>query len=125
MKYIFDTAFGVFCRTFLTVAVVYAPLSLADNLSWQQESTGPSQMMHGGVGLLQTPTARMADEGAFSINYFDNEQYRYWSVSLQLFPWLESTVRYTDVRTRLYSPDPNFSGDQTLKDKGIDVKFRL
>jgi hypothetical protein len=34
-------------------------------------------------------------------------------------------VRYTDVRTRLYSPFPTFSGDQTLKDKGIDIKLRL
>ena len=29
------------------------------------------------------------------------------------------------MRTRLYSDDPDFSGDQTYKDKGIDVKFRL
>jgi len=84
-----------------------------------------SQMVRGGTGLLQTPTARMAKEGSLSINYNDIDQYRFWSVSLQLFPWMESTVRYTDVRTRLYSPFEGFSGDQTLKDKGIDVKFRL
>ena len=47
------------------------------------------------------------------------------SVSLQLFPWMEATARYTDVRTRLYSNVDDFSGDQTLKDKGLDVKFRL
>lgn len=84
-----------------------------------------SQMAQGGIGLLQTPTARMADEGTFSFTYSDIDQYRFWSASLQLFPWMETTVRYTDVRTRLYSPFPEFSGDQTLKDKGIDVKFRL
>jgi hypothetical protein len=38
---------------------------------------------------------------------------------------METTVRYTDVRTQLYSADPSFSGDQTYKDKGIDAKFRL
>jgi hypothetical protein len=85
----------------------------------------PSQMVQGGVGLWQTPTARMAPDGNLSINYTDNEEYRFWSATLQLFPWMESTVRYTDVRTRLYSSDPDFSGNQTLKDKGIDVKFRL
>jgi hypothetical protein len=67
----------------------------------------------------------MAKEGAFTVNYSDVDQYRFWTASIQLFPWMESTVRYTDVRTRLYSPFPGFSGDQTLKDKGIDVKFRL
>ncbi|WJG11226.1 YjbH domain-containing protein [Aliiglaciecola sp. LCG003] len=84
-----------------------------------------SQTVRGGTGLLQTPTARMAKEGSFTFNYNDIDQYRFWSASIQLFPWMESTVRYTDVRTRLYSPYPGFSGDQTLKDKGIDVKFRL
>lgn len=64
---------------------------------------GPSQSDFGGVGLLQTPTARMAREGELSLNYRDNDQYRYYSASVQLFPWLETTLRYTDVRTRQYS----------------------
>lgn len=89
------------------------------------EPLGPSQSDFGGVGLLQMPTARMAKEGEFSANYFDNEQYRRWSVSVQPFEWFEATLRYTDVRTRLYSSSPSFSGDQTYKDKGIDFKFRL
>ena len=37
----------------------------------------------------------------------------------------EATLRYTDVRTRLYNANPGFSGDQTYKDKGMDVKVRL
>ena len=53
-----------------------------------------------GVGLLQMPTARMADAGEFSANYQDNEQYRRWSVSVQPFEWLETTLRYTDTRSR-------------------------
>ncbi|WDA25910.1 YjbH domain-containing protein [Aeromonas hydrophila] len=89
------------------------------------EPLGPSQSDFGGVGLLQMPTARMAKEGEFSANYFDNEQYRRWSVSVQPFEWFEATLRYTDVRTRLYSFSPSFSGDQTYKDKGMDFKFRL
>lgn len=89
------------------------------------DGVGSSQQDFGGVGLMQMPTARMARVGEFSANYMDNEQYRRWSVSLQPFDWLETTLRYTDVRTRLYSPDPDFSGDQTYKDKGIDLKFRL
>ncbi|MCF4009308.1 YjbH domain-containing protein [Rheinheimera sp. UJ63] len=95
------------------------------NDSWPTLSNGPSQAVHGGVGLIQTPTARMAEEGNFSFNYTDNQQYRFWSVSIQLYPWLETTARYTDVRTRLYSSSEAFSGDQTYKDKGLDVKLRL
>ncbi|WP_372628017.1 YjbH domain-containing protein, partial [Arsukibacterium sp.] len=95
------------------------------SLRWQQSESGPSQMVRGGVGLIQTPTARMLSEGSLSANYTDNEEYRFWSVSIQLFDWMETTARYTDVRTRLYSPFPGFSNDQSYKDKGIDVKFRL
>ena len=42
-----------------------------------------------------------------------------------LFPWLEGTIRYTDVRTRKYSSDEDFSGDQSYKDKSFDFKVRL
>ncbi|MCC5450242.1 YjbH domain-containing protein [Rheinheimera sp. UJ51] len=95
------------------------------NDSWQQSPSALTQSVRGGVGLWQTPTARMAADGNVSLNYTDNDEYRFWSVSIQLFPWMEATARYTDVRTRLYSDFASFSGDQTLKDKGLDVKFRL
>jgi hypothetical protein len=93
--------------------------------AWNPSPMGSSLMVHGGTGLIQTPTSRMLAEGDLRVSYTDNDQYRFWSVTLQLYPWLQSTVRYTDLRTRLYSPFPGFSGNQTLKDKGIDVKFRL
>ncbi|HHQ4567133.1 TPA: YjbH domain-containing protein [Aeromonas hydrophila] len=86
---------------------------------------GPSQGDFGGAGLLQMPTARMAKTGEFSANYVDNDQYRRWSISAQPFDWFEATLRYTDVRTKKYSPYEEFSGDQTYKDKGMDFKFRL
>lgn len=79
----------------------------------------------GGVGLLQTPTARMNRVGEFSVNYSDVQEYRRMAVNLQLFPWLETTARYTDIRYRLYSQDPGFSGYQTYKDKGFDAKLLL
>ncbi|PQK75443.1 YjbH domain-containing protein [Pantoea ananatis] len=85
----------------------------------------PSQSDFGGVGLMQVPTARMAKEGEFSLNFRDNDQYRYYSASLQLFPWLETTVRYTDVRTRRYSAVESFSGNQSYKDKAFDLKLHL
>ena len=84
-----------------------------------------SQMDFGGVGLIQMPTARMAPEGEFSLGFTYNDIYRHGTVSIQLFPWLESTVRYTQVDGLLYSNDPSFSGDTLYTDKGIDFKVRL
>ncbi|WP_378007798.1 YjbH domain-containing protein [Aeromonas jandaei] len=93
--------------------------------SYVNDPYGPSQSDFGGVGLMQMPTARMAKVGEFSANYFDNDQYRRWSISVQPFDWFEATLRYTDVRTQLYSQNEDFSGEQTYKDKGIDFKLRL
>ncbi|HJS16561.1 MAG TPA: YjbH domain-containing protein [Rheinheimera sp.] len=105
------------------ITALLSPVSFAETN--QPLPNTYSQMTQGGVGLIQMPTARQNEAGSFSLNYQDSEEYRFWSASLQLFPWMETTVRYTDVRTQLYSDDPAFSGDQTYKDKGIDVKFRL
>jgi hypothetical protein len=114
-----------FMLTSLAAAISQAVVANDTPATWQQAKPEYGQAVHGGVGLIQTPTARMADEGNVSVNYTDNDDYRFWSVSIQLYPWMEATVRYTDVRNRLYSNSPEFSGDQTLKDKGIDAKFRL
>lgn len=84
-----------------------------------------SQSDFGGTGLLQLPTARIAPEGEFSLNYRDNDQYRFYTTSIALFPWLEGTIRYADVRTRRYSQNTAFSGNQSYKDKSFDFKVRL
>ncbi|WP_032097284.1 MULTISPECIES: YjbH domain-containing protein [unclassified Alteromonas] len=110
-------------RTTLAL-VVGSVLSTATQADTQINVT-PSQMVQGGNGLIQTPTARMREQGGMAINYTDNGEYRFWSVNIQLYDWMEATARYTDVRTRRYSQFESFSGDQTLKDKGLDVKFRL
>ena len=84
-----------------------------------------NQSDFGGVGLMQTPTARMHEEGEFSLNYVDNEQFRRMSVSLQVFPWLEATARYTDEREKIWGGGEEFSNNQTYKDKGFDAKFGI
>lgn len=86
-------------------------------------ATEPSQGDFGGVGLLQTPTARMAPEGYLSFNLNRVAPYSRLSLSLQPFDWLEGVFRYTSVSTQLYGPA--IAGDQSYKDKAFDVKARL
>lgn len=78
----------------------------------------------GGVGLLQTPTARMAPAGELSFNANRTDPISRYSISLQPLDWLEGTFRYTSVSNRLYGPTA-LSGDQSNKDKAVDVKVRL
>ncbi|OAN13526.1 hypothetical protein A3K86_13135 [Photobacterium jeanii] len=85
----------------------------------------PSQSDFGGVGLMQMPTGRVAKEGEFTLGGTFNNEYHHYTVSLQLLPWMETTIRYTLVQDLLYSGDEGFSGQTKYTDKGIDVKFRL
>ena len=78
----------------------------------------------GGVGLLQTPTARMAPAGELSLNANRTEPNTRYSLSLQPLDWLEGTFRYNVVSNRKYGPE-ELSGDQSYKDKAVDVKARL
>ena len=78
----------------------------------------------GGVGLLQTPTARMAPAGELSLNANRTDPYSRYSLSLQPLEWLEGTFRYTAISDIAYGPK-SISGDQSYKDKAVDVKARL
>lgn len=120
-------------RTHFTTLSQYVPDAQAGTeiepptlwLGEPEEKLRPSISDFGSIGLLQMPTGRHADQGEFSFTYHDQEEYRRWALNLQLFPWLEATIRYNDIRTRLYSQFEGFSGDQTYKDRGIDLKLRL
>lgn len=83
-----------------------------------------TQSDFGGVGLLQSPTARMAQEGEFSFVLSRTTPYTNYNVSMQPLPWLEGSFRYTNVSNRPYGP-AYLSGSQTYKDKSIDAKIRL
>jgi hypothetical protein len=83
-----------------------------------------TQSDFGGVGLMQSPTARMAQEGEFSFVLSRTTPYTNYNVSLQPLPWLEGSFRYTNVSNRPYGPT-YLSGSQTYKDKSIDAKVRL
>jgi hypothetical protein len=83
-----------------------------------------TQSDFGGIGLLQTPTARMAPAGEISVNANRTDPYSRYSFSLQPFDWMEGTFRYTSISNRDYGAADE-SGEQSYKDKAFDAKFRL
>lgn len=78
----------------------------------------------GGIGLMQTPTARFGADGEFRAGISSVSPYNQLLLGVQLLPWLETGLRYTEVTNRLYGP-VEFSGDQTYKDRAVDLKLRL
>ncbi|MBW3503726.1 YjbH domain-containing protein [Pseudomonas sp. NKUCC02_KPG] len=99
-------------------AVVLLPCSLA------HAEPRYTQNDFGGVGLLQTPTARMAPAGELSLNANRTDPYSRYSLSLQPLDWLEGTFRYTSISNIKYGPE-KLSGSQSYKDKAVDAKARL
>ena len=78
----------------------------------------------GGIGLLQTPTARMALLGNLSVGFVRNYPYSQLNFSIQPFEWAELSYRYTSVSDVKYGA-ATLSGDQSYKDKSIDLKIRV
>ena len=114
-------------KVFNKQASVFVPALLALAILPQHASADryrTTQSDFGGVGLLQTPTARFADEGAFSFNANRVSPYSRYSISVTPLPWMESTLRYSALTNQRYGSE-GLSGDQSYKDKAIDAKFRL
>ena len=90
-----------------------------------EEQHPPSASDWGGVGLLQTRTARFGRDGQFDVGMSFVDPYRRYYLNLLAVPWLEATFRYTDIENIFITGDPSFSGDQTFKDRGADLKLKV
>lgn len=110
-KYASRVRFGA-----LFVAFTLPCSALADGLAGQ---LGNGQSDFGGVGLMQTPTARMNPLGEMSVSLSRTNPYRRYNIFFQPTEWLEGGFRYVEVENReaeLF--------DRYL-DKGFDAKLRL
>ena len=82
--------------------------------------TTPTQT--GQTGLVNMPTARIAEDGTLRFGFSRFEPYKaFWS-SLSIFPRLELGARYTAVSHTRGLANPNFG---TFKDKAFDAKLLL
>ncbi|MDC1131817.1 YjbH domain-containing protein [Gammaproteobacteria bacterium] len=89
------------------------------------KSQYPSFSNSGTIGLIQMPSARMMPSGSVAFSWSDSDPYLRGSLIATPFSWGEASYQYTDVNNALYSLTPEFSGDQTYKDKSFDAKFLI
>lgn len=85
----------------------------------------PSFSNYSTIGLIQNPTARFNLAGTVAFSFADMDPYYRGSIMAYPFDWFEAAYQYTDVNNALYSLSQDFSGNQTYKDKGFDLKFRI
>ncbi len=107
------------------VAFTLTALAMSMSTALHAQQAPPATASEwGGIGLLQTPTARMAADGDIAFTASHNSPYSRYNLTMQPFPWLEGSFRYINVSNIRYGV-PNLSGDQNYKDKSIDFKVRL
>ncbi|MCC5881183.1 MAG: YjbH domain-containing protein [Halomonas sp.] len=101
--------------------------AVTSSLACAMADTSPSRLGmgqgdFGGVGLMQTPSARMAPLGGFAFSLSRTAPYRRYNLFFQPTDWLEAGFRYVEVENRQYLAA---IGDRNNLDKGIDLKLRL
>lgn len=89
----------------------------------QKLDISPSSNDYGGIGLLQTRTARFSNDTAFELSRSYIFPYERFNVNIQMLPWVEGTFRYTSIENRSFEGNAIVRGT-TFKDRAIDFKFR-
>jgi len=85
---------------------------------------GHSPSNYGITGVIEIPNARFMDEASILWNFSGSYPNEYTSVTASPFSWMEASYRYTEIKNENYGP-ANYSGNQSLKDKGFDIKIGL
>ncbi|MGH6870081.1 MAG: YjbH domain-containing protein [Rhizomicrobium sp.] len=83
----------------------------------QDEGAAPFRDTYGEVGMLELPTARMADDGQLSLSFAALKNTTRFALGFQIFPWLEGSFRYSTI--------DNFNGNTVDFDRSFGMKVRL
>ena len=79
---------------------------------------------YGNTGILELPNARFMQEASLRFNFSSSFPNEFTSLTASPFDWMEATYRYVEIKNRNYGP-ANYSGNQSAKDKGFDIKIKL
>ena len=81
---------------------------------------------HGGIGLINMPTARFFDESSYGFTLYNGDPDQKITMTSFPYDWMEASFFYTNITNRNYcsvSNDPVCNQD--YKDKGFNFKIRL
>jgi len=111
--------------TFIKVLVLLAvPRVYADLDYYYLHPVGASPSNFGNTGIFETPNARFMGPASLRFGFSSSYPYEYTSLTASPFEWFEATYRYTELKNQKYGQS-FYSGNQSLKDKGFDLKVLL
>ena len=76
---------------------------------------------HGGIGLINMPTARFYDESSYGFTLYDGNPDQKITMTSFPYSWMEASFFYTNIQDKPY---PGFPGED-YKDKGFNFKLRI
>ena len=117
-------AFSLITRLVFALTIFFSSLLFSSVEDYYRITLEPSSTNYGETGLLEIPTARFLQEGTLKMGISASYPYEFTFITASPFSWLEATYRYAEEKNLLYGPAA-FSGNQTHKDKGFDLKLRI
>jgi hypothetical protein len=88
----------------------------------QKTLNAPSN--YGETGLMEVPNAKFMEQASLRFNFSASFPNEYTGLTATPFSWLETSYRYAEIKNKLYGPAA-YSGNQSWKDKGFDLKIKL
>ena len=81
---------------------------------------------HGGIGLINMPTARFYDESSHGFTLYNGDPDQKITMTSFPYDWMEASFFYTNIQGKSYCGlDYDPVCDQDYKDKGFNFKIRL
>jgi len=116
----------LFFSRYLKLVLILIPLpSLYGNIDdYYLYKAEPSASNYGNTGILEIPNARFMSPASLRLNFSSSYPYEYTSLTATPFSWFEATYRYTELKNQKYGQS-FYSGNQSLKDKGFDLKIQI
>ena len=103
---------------FFYTVISLAPITQASYLDYIYLDRQPSFNSFGTTGLIQLPTAETKGEGAISATFNKNSIYKYGSISVSPYSWLEASYFY-------YRPSDLYWTNENTKGLYLDKGFNL
>ena len=114
-------------RLLVLCCVLSSPLIYGNDSDFASASSNDfvqsSQYSLGGIGLINTPTARFSDDGEFGLGISIDAPTNRMFAKMQFLPWLEVVVKYTKGYHQPYLDF--YSTSEHWSDKSMDLKVRF
>ncbi len=100
---------------------IFLALFLFQHIAFTDNFENNTHNNHGMIGLINMPTARIHEEGAFASTFYYGHPDQKLAISSSPYKWLEASIFYTNIKGRPYGN----GFDQDYKDKGFSFKIQL